>query len=62
MQCALSSRSCGIPLSGVAITSENTAAASPNRLAGALSMANNDVVSAKPATIINFIFLASFVA
>src|SRR5208337_237768 len=57
MQCALSSRSCGIPLSGAAITSEKTDAASPNRLAGSLSIASNDVVKAKPATIISFIFL-----
>src|ERR1035437_6849247 len=57
MQCAFSSRSCGIPLSGVAIISEKTAAASPNRLAGCLSIANKDVVRAKPATIANFICL-----
>src|ERR1035438_4270973 len=59
MQCALSSRSCGIPLSGVAITSENTDAASPSRFAGALSTASNDVVNvkAKPATIANLIFM-----
>src|ERR1035438_1422667 len=57
MQCAFSSRSCGIPLSGAAITSEKTDAASPNRLAGSLSIASNDndVVRAKPATITNFI-------
>src|ERR1035437_4341258 len=57
MQCAFSSRSCGIPLSGVAITSEKTDAASPNRLAGSLSIASNDVVRAKPAMIANFIVL-----
>src|SRR5271157_1978047 len=62
MQCALSSRSCGIPLSGVAITSEKTAAASPNRLAGALSIANSDVVKTKPATITNFICLCFFLS
>jgi hypothetical protein len=33
-----SGRSCGIPLSGVAIISEKTEAASPNRLAGSLSI------------------------
>ena len=60
MQCALSSRSCGIPLSGVAMISEKTDAASPNRLAGALSIASNDVVRAKPATITSFIVFTSF--
>ena len=55
MQWALSRRSCGIPLSGAAITSEKTAAASASRLAGALSIASKDVVMAKPATITNFI-------
>src|SRR5664279_2423600 len=60
MQCAFSSRSCGIPLSGVAITSEKTDAASPNRLAGSLSIASNDVVRAKPATITNLIVLCPF--
>src|SRR5690242_21935228 len=62
MQYALSIRSCGIPLSGVAITSEKTDAASPKRLAGSLSIASNDVVRAKPATITNLILLASSVA
>ena len=62
MQYAFSSRSCGIPLSGVAITSEKTAAASPNRLAGALSIANSDVVKTKPATIANFICLCFFLS
>src|ERR1035437_9713432 len=57
MQCAFSSRSCGIPLSGAAITSEKTDAASPSRLAGSLSAASSDVVRAKPAMIINFIRL-----
>src|SRR5665811_933756 len=57
MQCAFPSRSCGIPLSGVAIISEKTDAASPSRLAGSLSIASNDVVRAKPATIANFISL-----
>src|SRR5262249_49566260 len=32
--------SCGIPLSGVSIISENTVAASPSRLAGSLSSAS----------------------
>ena len=62
IQYALSSRSCGIPLSGVAIISEKTDAASPNRTAGSLSAASNDVVrvvKAKPATIANFIFASS---
>src|ERR1017187_6559100 len=57
MQYAFSSRSCGIPLSGAAIISEKTDAASPRRLAGSLSIANNDVVKAKPAAITSFIFL-----
>src|ERR1044071_7910142 len=57
MQCAFSSRSCGIPLSGVAMISEKTDAASANRFAGSLSIANNDVVMANPATITNLIFL-----
>src|ERR1035441_2959536 len=43
MQCAFSSRSCGIPLSGAAMISEKTDAASPNRLAGSLSAARNEV-------------------
>src|ERR1041385_4760089 len=60
MQCAFSSRSCGIPLSGVAITSEKTDAASPKRLVGSLSTASNDVVRAKPATITSFISLFLF--
>src|ERR1041384_8475734 len=51
MQCALSNKSCGIPLSGVAITSEKTEAASLNLLAGSLSIASKDVVGAKPAEI-----------
>src|ERR1051325_4192012 len=62
MQCAFSSRSCGIPLSGVAITSEKTDAASPKPMAGSLSIASNDVVMANPATITNLIVLASSVA
>src|ERR1039458_3967387 len=57
MQCARSSRSCGIPLSGAAITSEKTDAAAPSRLAGSVSIASSVVVKAKPATIANLIFL-----
>src|ERR1035441_7531231 len=57
MQCAFSSRSCGIPLSGAAMISEKTDAASPSRLAGSLSIASNDVVKTKPAAITSFIFL-----
>ena len=56
MQCALSSRSWGIPLSGVDIICEKTDAASPNRLAGSLSIASNVVDRAKPATITNLMF------
>src|ERR1041385_4629592 len=62
MQCAFSRRSCGIPLSGVAITSEKTDAASPNRLAGSLSIASKDVAHASPAMIIEFIFLLPLVS
>src|SRR6185369_15631702 len=57
MQCDLSSKSCGMPLSGADITSVKTDAASPNRLAGSLSIANNDVVKARLAANISFIFL-----
>jgi hypothetical protein len=41
------------------MTSGKTAAASPNRLAGALSIASSDVVKTKPATITNFICSSS---
>jgi hypothetical protein len=44
-------------LSGVAITSEKTDAAAPNRLLVSLSAANNVVVKAKPAIIANLMFL-----
>src|SRR5436309_14502961 len=55
MQCAFSSISCGMPLSGVAMTSENTAADSSNRFADSLSMARSGA-TARAATIMNFIF------
>src|SRR5438270_12243958 len=55
MQCAFSSISCGMPLSGVAMTSENTAADSSNRFADSLSTARSGA-TARAATIINFIF------
>src|SRR3954451_10353106 len=55
MQCAFSSISCGIPLSGVAMTSENTAADSSNRFADSLSTARSGA-TARAATITNFIF------
>jgi hypothetical protein len=51
-----------MPLSGAAMISWKTDAASPNRCAGSLSIASNDVVRAKPATIANFISFASSVA
>src|SRR4051794_12251120 len=60
MQCAFSSISCGMPLSGAAITSENTAADSSNRLADSLSTARSGA-TARAATIINFMFFASSV-
>src|SRR5579883_1652807 len=56
MQCAFSNRSWGIPRSGVAITSEKTVAASPNRLTGPLSAAIAVVDRARLNTIANFIF------
>src|SRR5437763_9092258 len=56
MQCAFSSISCGMPLSGVAMTSENTAADSSSRFADSLSTARSGA-TARAATIINFIFL-----
>src|SRR5579859_7816220 len=55
MQWACSSSSCGMPLSGVAMTSENTAAASFRRFAGSLSLASNGV-RANAAMIISLIF------
>ena len=48
-----------MPLSGADMTSENTAAASFNRLAGSLSLANSGVM-ATAATRSNFIFLTLF--
>src|ERR1035438_1073315 len=45
MQWAFSSKSCGIPLSGVAIISENTAEASFNRFTESLSLANSGTIA-----------------
>src|SRR5438128_1051854 len=45
MQCACSSISCGIPLSGADITSENTVAASFRRFAGSLSLARSGAIA-----------------
>src|SRR4051794_40892201 len=55
MQCAFSSMSCGMPLSGAAMTSENTAADSSKRFADSLSTARSGAM-AKAATTMNFIF------
>src|SRR5690349_6313137 len=65
MQFAFSSISCGIPLSGVAMTSENTAADSSSRFADSLSIASSGVsngVIARAVTIVNFICCAFSVA
>src|SRR3954453_20511713 len=60
MQCAFSSISCGMPLSGAAMTSENTAAESSSRFTDSLSAARSGA-TARAATIMSFIFFASSV-
>src|SRR5436190_7898638 len=55
MQCALEMSSCGTPLSGVAIISDNTAAASSRRWAGSLSTANSGVKANVVATVVAMI-------
>src|SRR5579884_1494703 len=45
MQWAFASRSCGMPLSGAAITSEKTAEASSRRFSVSLSLASRGVIA-----------------
>src|SRR5690348_13093253 len=52
IQCAFARRSSGMPLSGVAITSESTVAASSNRLTASFSFASSGAIARAAISII----------